>query len=85
LNKHRHYAGVVVATAPEHLETCAQELDALPGIEVHGREPSTGRIVIVQEADSVEEQQDLLARVRTLPRVHFAALVYHYVDSEETV
>jgi len=74
----------VVATSPEDVDACARELDALPGIEVHAREPSSGRIVVVQEGDSVEEQQDLLAQVRNLPHVRFAAVVYHYIDSEET-
>jgi nitrate reductase NapD len=84
LKDERHYAGVVVATAPEHLETCAQALDAISGVEVHQQDPSTGRIVLVQEADTVEEQQRLLEQVRRQPNVRFAAVVYHYVDSEET-
>lgn len=84
LKDERHYAGVVVATAPDHLDTCARALDAIPGVEVHQQEASTGRIVLVQEADTVEEQQRLLAQVRGQQHVRFAAVVYHYVDSEES-
>jgi nitrate reductase NapAB chaperone NapD len=61
-----------------------QRLAALPSTEVHQHDPASGRIVVVLEGDTVEEQQRLLDRVRKLPDVRFAAVVYHYVDSEES-
>lgn len=75
-----HYSGVVVTVRPERMETCAQDLDDLSGVEVHHRHPDSGRLVVVVECRTIDEQQQALQRIQAVPGVLVAAPVYHYVD-----
>ena len=75
-----HYSGVVVIVAPDRLETCALDLDALAGVEVHYRHPESGRIVVVLEGRTAEEHLEILRRIHAVPDVLVAAPVYHYVE-----
>jgi nitrate reductase NapAB chaperone NapD len=74
-------AGVVVRTAPEHVPEVAMRLAELPGVDVHHREVSTGRIVMTLETEGVDES-DGLERLRLLPQVLTVELVYHYADQD---
>jgi nitrate reductase NapD len=76
----RHYSGVLVVTRDDALSSCADAVNALDGAEVHMRHPETARLVAVLEGDSVDLHEDLLQRIRSIPGVLLASLVYHYVD-----
>jgi nitrate reductase NapAB chaperone NapD len=76
----RHYAGILVLAPPVALEDCCRHLEQL--VEVHRAEAQTGRIIVVLETASLEEQESLLERVRKSPHVLLAELVYYRTDSE---
>lgn len=76
----RHYAGILVLTLPAALEDCCRHLEQLG--EVHRAEAKTGRIIVVLETTSFEEQESLLKGVRKSPHVLLAELVYYRTDSE---
>ena len=80
----RHYSGVLVVTRGDALACCADAVDALEGAEVHMRHPETARLVAVLEGDSVAQHEDLLQRIRSIPGVLLASLVYHYVDANRS-
>lgn len=71
-------SGILVVAAPAHLDEVAAALAALPGVEVHHREAASGRLIVVQEAQTVEQEVDGLRRIQHLPHVALAELVYHY-------
>lgn len=75
-------SGILVVARPERLSAVISELDALPGIEVHQVDEATGRIVVVQEAASLEAEMEGLKRIQATPGVTLAALVYHYFGDE---
>jgi len=77
-----HYSGILVVVPPLHLDDCRRALDDLPGVEVHHCHAESGRIVVVHESASLEEQEERLLQIRALPNVILAELVYHYLDSE---
>jgi nitrate reductase NapD len=77
-----HISGILVTTRPDDTAACIEDLAALAGVEVHHRQPESGRIVVVQEGTSVEEQEDGLRRIQALPRVVSACLVQHVVDPD---
>lgn len=77
-----HYSGVLVVVPPDRLDECRLALDELPGVEVHHCHLSSGRIVVVHESASLEEQEERLLQIRALPGVMLAELVYHYLDEE---
>jgi nitrate reductase NapD len=49
-------------------------------VEVHHVEPESGRIVVVQEAASVDEEVAALSRIKTMNGVMLAEMVYHVFD-----
>jgi nitrate reductase NapAB chaperone NapD len=78
-----HYSGIVVVAKPLRVGDCQRELENLPGVEVHYCEPESGRLVVVQETGSAEEQDRGLRRIQALPVVETAALVEHRIDNED--
>jgi nitrate reductase NapD len=71
-------SGIVVVAAPGRLEEVVAALPGLPGVEVHHTDAAASRIVVVQEAPSIDDEVDGLTRIRALPGVACADLVYHY-------
>ena len=77
-------AGILVRAQPDCLHTVARRLAELPGVDVHQRDPSTGRLVVTLETTKVGEQEEGLARIRREPGVLAAEPSYHYVAPDET-
>ena len=77
-----HYSGILVVVAPDDVDRTAETLDSLPGIEVHYLYPDSGRIIVVQETATAQEQEDGLRRIQNLAEVRMAALVEHRIDQE---
>ncbi len=75
-----HYSGVLVVTAPQRLETCANDLSERLGIEVSHRDPSSGRMIAVLESASVKGLERALRRIREQRDVLLAEPVSLYVD-----
>ena len=78
----RHYSGILVTTEAAQIDRCRAELEKLPGVEVHYLYPDSGRIVAVQETDTVEQQQDGLRAIQALASVRMAALVEHRIEAD---
>jgi nitrate reductase NapAB chaperone NapD len=79
-----HYSGILVVVDPIEVKSSMDELAELPGVEVHYCEPESGRIIVVQETDTLLAQEEGLRSIQALPRVKMAALVEHRVDREAT-
>ncbi len=73
-------SGILVVVPPERIEGATLELNALPGVEVHHTEPATGRIVVVQEAETVDQEVAALCRIKALSGVMLAEMIYHVFD-----
>lgn len=73
-------SGILVIVAPSQVEEAQVRLKGLPGVELHHVEPHTGRIVVVQEAESVDAEVAALRRIKSLEGVMLAEMVYHVFD-----
>lgn len=73
-------SGILVVAAPGRLAEVQTALVALPGVEVHHIDEASGRIVVVQEAPDVDAETAGFTRIKSLPGVIDAALVYHRLD-----
>lgn len=71
-------SGIVVTTAPARVPEVAAALAALPFLEVSHADPRSGRIVVVQERESIADEMDGLRAIQRLPGVISADLVVHY-------
>ena len=79
-------SGILVVTLPEHTGNIIEQLQRLPGIDIHHIDAATGRIVITQEAESIPAEIDGLKRIRALPDIILAEMSYHYFgDDTESV
>jgi len=70
-------SGILVVVPPEHIAASIETLDHLAGVEVHQSDTKTGRIVVTQEAETVQAEVDGLKRIKALPHVILAEMVYH--------
>ncbi len=78
-----HLSAILARSTPQDMSRCIEELEALPGVEVHYAYPESGQIIAVQEGTSVNQQQETLRQVQSLSSVLMAELVYHYNDVQE--
>jgi nitrate reductase NapAB chaperone NapD len=74
-----YLSGLVVRTTPEHFDDVLAALGELPGVSVHHCDAATARVVVMQEASTVEGEVDGMRRIQTLRGVVDASLVYHYL------
>jgi nitrate reductase NapD len=78
-------SGILVVVPAADTAVAVAELDALPGVEVHHTHPETGRIVVTIEAETVPDEVELLRRIKALPRVVLAEMVYHNFEEDREV
>jgi len=71
-------SGLCVMVRPEHLDDVESCLAALDWIEVHARDEATGRLIVVQEHQTIKEHQEGLRRLQAVPHVLTADLVVHH-------
>ncbi|MBK6336719.1 MAG: chaperone NapD [Betaproteobacteria bacterium] len=55
------------------------------GVEVHHTDAATSRVVVVQEAPTIEDEVDGLRRIQALPGVVAAEMVYHYFADDPSL
>ncbi len=73
-------SGILVVVSPSDFQAAVSALGALPHVEVHHTDHRTGRIVVTQEAETVNDEVEGLKRIKALPFVAMAEMVYHYLD-----
>ncbi len=77
-------SGIVVAVAPDKFNEGIVALNAINSIEIHQTNASSGQIVVVQEAENVSKEIEALKRIKALPMVTYAEMVFHYVAEDVT-
>jgi len=76
-------SGILVVVPPDQIVRSVERLNDLAGVEVHHTEAASGRIVVVQEAETVADEVEGLKRIKKLPNVIMAELVYHYFAEDD--
>ena len=69
-------SGVVVKGVPGHETRIADHVRQVPGVEVHGVLPD-GQVVVVIEAESVNDEADLAMRLQQIEGVLSVQVAYH--------
>jgi nitrate reductase NapD len=78
-------SGVLVVVPAAETDAAVEALGALPGVEVHHAHPETGRVVVTLEAESVYDEVEGLRRIKALPGVVLAEMVYHYFEEDSGI
>ena len=76
-------SGILVVAKPDCRAQVVEALNALEGVEVHQVDEATGRIVAVQEAEDINAEVAGIRRIKAVPHVIMAEMVYHYVAEDE--
>ncbi len=78
-------SAILVITAPAEVKPCMALLGSLPGITVHHSDPATGKIILTQEAESIDAEIEGLKQIKALNGVSMAEMVYHYFEEDEAL
>ncbi len=76
-----NYSGIALGAVPEHEAQVRAAIDDLGWAEVHGSD-GRGRMVVVIEGASTDEELERLQALRRLPHVLSAEMVIHYFEDE---
>jgi len=71
--------GVVVQTRPSALARVRRALAAMPGVDVHAAS-AEGRLAVTVESDGEADAAQTLGRLRDVPGVIAASLVYAHAE-----
>ena len=77
-------SGLCITVRPEDLAKLEELLNQRPGLEVHARDPETGKLVVVQECATIAEHRRRLEEIQAIPGVLTADLVMHYQPESES-
>ena len=79
-------SGILVTTAPARMTQVCNSLNAIAGVEVFHTDADKGRIIAVQEAETVHDEVAGLKRIKKLPHIILAEMVHHYIgESNDAV
>ena len=78
-------SGILVVATPEWQADAVEAIAALDGIEVHQVDPPSGRIIVVQEAEDIHAEIEGVRRIKAIPHVVMAEMVYHYIADDDKV
>lgn len=70
---------LIVNAFPDHLESVAAEIAAIPGAEVHAQDPR-GKLIVVLEAPTQGEIGTMANAISGIPHVLSAAMVFQATD-----
>ena len=77
-----HISSLIVHARPELAASVASAVGALPGAEIHARDP-IGKMVVTLESQSEFEIVQSLGAIQELPGVLSASLVFHHCEAEQ--
>ena len=76
-------SGILVVAKTGAQSSVVDALNALDGVEVHQVDEATGRIVAIQEAKDIHAEIEGVKRIKALPDVIMAEMVYHYLADDD--
>lgn len=76
-----NYSGIFATTQPKNLEAMTRSINGLEWAEVY-QSDENGRIVVVLEGETTEEEIARLQKLKRLPGILTAEMVYHYFEDE---
>ena len=78
-------SGILVVSTPAEIDKLIDTLNAMPGLEVHHVDRETSKLIVVQEAESIHDEVAGLKKIKKLPGIVLADMVYHYFAEDENL
>ncbi|NRA69524.1 MAG: chaperone NapD [Gammaproteobacteria bacterium] len=76
-----HVAGVLVKAFPQNCQNLANQLNALPGTEVHEITTEGAMVVTVESSDKEKNIVDIITHLSQLDGVLDTSLIFHHNDA----
>ena len=76
-------SAILVVAQPGKLDPTLAELQRLPNLEVHHIDNETNRLILTQEAETINEEIDGLKAIKKVPGVVMAEMVQHYFGEDK--
>ena len=70
---------MIVHTRAEHLRAVREQIEKMPGAEIHG-ESESGKLVVVLETDEQSQITQTIDAINDLDQVLNTSLVYHQIE-----
>ncbi len=74
-------SGVLVRAYPEKIQSVAQLLNDMEGVEVHGHNED-GRIVVTVEQATTGKSSDVIVQMHDVPGVLSTSMIYHQFEDD---
>ena len=74
-------SGIVARTTPEHMEEVISGINEIDFCEVHFHD-GEGKIIVTIEGESIYDQMENMKRIKGIPFVLNANLIYSYCEDE---
>ncbi len=78
-------SGILVISTASQIDALIENLKTLSDVEVHHIDRVKNRLIIVQEAESIRGEVDGLKKIKKLPGIVLAEMVYHYLAEDESI
>lgn len=75
-------SSLIVETMPDETDAACVALANLAGVEVHGKDPETGKVVVTIEADSIDESHKVASSFLEIAGVRGIDLIYANFEDE---
>jgi nitrate reductase NapD len=78
-------SAILVTTPSSNTENMINMLNELEGVEVFHHDVSTGKLIAIQEAESIHEEVHGLKKIKKLPGIILAEMVHHYFGEDKNL
>lgn len=75
-------SAILVTTSLDNTESMINILNDLSGLEVFHHDNTTGKIIVIQEAKSIQDEVNGLKRIKKIPGIILAEMVQHYFGED---
>ena len=76
-------SSILVTTSQRYFDTTIAALTAIDGLQVHYLDEASNRIIVTQEAENTSQEMEGLQRIKSLPHVVVAEMVFHYCEEDK--
>ncbi len=78
-------SGILIISTASKIDALIETLNAMPDVEVHHIDRDNNKLIVVQEAESIRNEVDGLKKIKKLPGIVLAEMVYHYLAEDDSI
>jgi len=78
-------SAILVTTPSDNTHNMIEQLNQLEGVEVFHHDAASGKIIAIQEAESINDEVNGLKRIKKLPDIVLAEMVEHYFGEDRNL